>query len=313
MKLYILIPYEHDITYNNYMNNYFKMNDWKDSFYKNNINIEFEYILFGSKKIINPNFEEDLLLLTDIQIQPLTKYYNKFIRLFKKENRIVMIYECLLHNNHQWKINYIKDNFAFSFQNSSFDNINSFWIPCYHYQIQHEDYSSNKTKFCCVNPIYRIGNNTNDTGAKKRVLLIKKFCDKNKNIHVYGNKKWAKYISSTNFIGNLPNEEFAGTCGKFDLDFKVRNKCRVSSQYKFNLIFENLFVDYYVTEKLLESLYSNSVVIYYGPPNIEQLYPDLFEEGSGAINGHKYSVDQILRLMTNMNNDEYVLRVNKIK
>lgn len=311
MKLYILIPHNYDVSYNNYMNNWFKMNDWKGALQKNLLDIEVQYICPDIK--INPDYNEDFLLVTDIQSRIMKQYYDDYIILFDKNKRFVVIYECLMHNAHTWKYKYVVENFNVIFQNSTklTKKKNIFWIPCWNYYMKHDNYSNNKSDYCCVSPIFDIGRERNDSKVLGRVKLIKEFCEKENRIHVYGTDKWKYEIPGENFKGKIPNEESVGIRGNFNLEEKIKNKCGLLSQYKFNLVFENIFVDGFVSEKLVEALYSNSVIIYYGPKNIKDIYSDLFDEG--VVNGHDHNVCDILEFMNNMNDDEYEKRVNKIK
>jgi Glycosyltransferase family 10 (fucosyltransferase) C-term len=311
MKLYILTPFPDIITYNNYMNIWFKMNDWTDAIKNNKLNIDVKYIYIDSK--IDPNYEEDYLLVADILSQT-TDYYEKNVCLFKKENRFVVVYECLLNSAHRLKFDYIIKNFSFIFQNSTkmTKKKNVFWIPCYNYFMKHEKYSNTKDKFCCVSPIYDLGFSAPfDPKRVERVKIIQQICQKDNRIHIYGPEKWKEIVPLNNFIGKLPNEEIVGIRGEFSLEEKIRNKCEILSQYKFVFVFENIFIDGFITEKLIEALYSDSIVIYYGPSNIKDMYHNLFNQG--VINGHDYNIDEILSLMNNMNQEEYNERVCKIK
>ena len=58
---------------------------------------------------------------------------------------------------------------------------------------------------------------------------------------------------------------------------------------------ENYFVDGYLTEKLNDILFCCRVPIYFGYPNIDIIFPELFK---GAINGFRFnSVDEIVHLI----------------
>lgn len=305
MKLYILVPPNVDKLYFDIMCKWFKLNDWSESF--KNKEIEIEHI--DSNKI-DPDFEKDCILVTDIQHKNTKDYYDTVISLFKKENRFVMIYECIRHNTHKWKFRYAVNNFELIFQNSMFMTKikNIFWIPCYNLYLKHNEYNEKKENFCCVNPIFDTALNSGDKKRIKRIEIIKDFCNKNENIHVYGSENLKKI--TTNFKGKVPGENEAGFA-KHNWVEKIENKCKLLSKYKFNLVLENLFVDGYVSEKLVESMYSNSVIIYYGPRNIEKMYKDLFEKG--IINGHNYKTEEILEIMETMKDEEYKERVDKIK
>ena len=202
-NLYILIPYQHDITYNNYMNNYFEFNNWDDL---KSDNIKFIYI--DKYQDIYPN-KNDYLLVCDIQSINIKEYYEKYIYLFKKENRFVFIYECLLHDIHKWKIEYIRNNFCMIFQNCH-DIKDTYWIPCCNIFIKHENYENKKTGFCAVSPIFDLGLQLPlDIKRMSRIEIIREYCELDCKIHVYGNDEWEKYIRLINYVGKLPNETSA--------------------------------------------------------------------------------------------------------
>lgn len=140
------------------MNNWFKMDDWTDAIIKKKFGIEIEYINQNNK--INPNYNDDYLLVTDIKTGCID-YYNKFISLFKKDNRFVCVYECIMHKAHLWKFEYIINNFNLIFQNSTklTSKKNIYWIPCYNYYMKHPIYNESgiKDNFCCVSPIFDLG------------------------------------------------------------------------------------------------------------------------------------------------------------
>jgi len=294
----------HDEIYNNYMNNHFKFNQFQQF---DNFNV-----IYISGQDITP-LPNDYLLVTDIQSYFIKDYYDKYMNLFKKEHKICMIYECLMHNCHNWKIKYIFDNFGLVFQNTSelakLKNIH--WIPTCNLFIKHDKLTTTKTKFCAISPIFDLGlNQPIDPKRIERLHTIKQFCDANSNIHVYGSELWSQLIKPSNYIGKLPNEDNVGMVGKFDLEYKINNKCKVLSEYKFIIVFENMYIDGYITEKLVEGLYSDNVVVYYGPKNIKTMYPDLFD---GVISGHDYTIYELLDMMNNMTDNEYSQRVEKIK
>lgn len=314
MKLYLLTPYPYDTSYNNYMNNYFKFNNWANMLddilecvYINTYQTE------GSLLQGNVPNKNDYLLVCDIQNINIQKYYDDYIHLFEKDKRFVFLYECLMHDIHKWKIDYVKNNFKLIFQNCtdlvSLCKEHICWIPCWNLYIKHDNYNSKKKGFCVVSPIFDLGlKKPLDEKRTERLKLIREYCTYSSKIHVYGNQEFEEYIPLINFVGKLPNEETCGLYGSVNIEEKIINKCKLLSKYKFVLVFESLFVNGFVSEKLVESLYSNSVVIYYGPPNIEEIYPDLFKDC--VFNGHKYNVKEIMQIMENMSEEEYEKRVN---
>jgi hypothetical protein len=291
------------------MNNFFKLNNW-DEFVINGI--EFVYI---NNKQLQINYDVDYLIVCDLYN---VDYCNQYIHLFKRNHRVIFIYECLMHLKHQWKIKYINDNFNYIFQNCTdlIDDKNIFWIPCWNLFIDKSKYTSveNKKKYCAISPIFDLGFETpQDFQRLKRIDIVKNLCIQEKRIHVYGHNEWENHIPHINFIGKLPNEQTTGLYGDINLEERIINKCKILSNYKFIIVFENIFINGYVTEKLIESLYSDSVVIYYGSPNIESMdnYKDLFIDG--VINGHNYDINVILDIMRTMDNNEYKKRVNNVQ
>jgi hypothetical protein len=311
INLYHLLPDPSDRVYTKMMRNYFKWHDFTDIMHNKNVN----YIQIESSNNLNIT-ENDYIIVSDIRTNPQhdTKYYENNIKLFNKDKRIIFLYESIIHNSHKWKYEFVIKNFKYIFTNAQkiakkYESV--YWIPTCNLQIEHPTYNTEKTKFCMVSPIFDLGLYAYKNGElPPRVKIIKDLCEKNDNIHVYGNEQWKNLVSSKNFIGKLPGEDNAGIYTQMDFSDKIKNKCQTMSDYKFVLVFENLFSDGYVTEKLVESLFSNNVVIYYGSTNIETIYPDLFD--MGVINGHKYSLDEIIDLMNNMTDDEYYIRVKNI-
>lgn len=307
--LYILIPHPECKIYTNYMINYFKFHDFSTI---NINNTAIKYIQIDNDNIDINN--DDYLLVADIRSFVNLSYYDNVIKKFNKKNRFVFIYESIMYKRHLWKKQYLLNNFELIFLNSSIiveSNKNIYWIPVPNLYIQHSNYSNKKDKFCVVSPIFDLGIlGKRDLEREKRLYIIKDFCDKMDNIDVYGSDQWLKIISKKNYVGLLPNENESGMNAKSFIDEKIKNKINTLSTYKFILVFENLFTDGYITEKLVESLYSSSVIIYYGPLNIKTIYNDLFD--MCVINGHDYTIDQLINIMNNMTEIEYNLRINKM-
>ena len=79
----------------------------------------------------------------------------------------------------------------------------------------------------------------------------------------------------------------------------------------FIITIENGFAEGYITEKLCDTLICNRVIIYFGDPNIEKTFPNLFP--NGAINGFKFkSLDNLIYYIKNMSDDEYLDRIKII-
>lgn len=83
------------------------------------------------------------------------------------------------------------------------------------------------------------------------------------------------YGSNWNDLSNLPavwskrnftnlSKAYLGLCD---------NKIKTLSKYKFNICFENIAQDYYVTEKIIDCFVAGTIPIYLGAPNIREIIP----------------------------------------
>ena len=112
-----------------------------------------------------------------------------------------------------------------------------------------------------------------------RVLDSKKrFCN-----FIYSNE-WA--TERLAFFGELSKYKRVDSGGsvKNNLGFKVRNKREFMIPYKFTIAFENSSYPGYVTEKLVDPMFANSLPIYWGSPRVhEEFNPRSF------INCHEHA------------------------
>ena len=75
---------------------------------------------------------------------------------------------------------------------------------------------------------------------------------------------------------------------------------------------ENIFTDWYITEKLAEPLAALSIPIYFGNPLISEYLPNLFSYA--AINGHDFTdTASLVRYLKQMTNREYTERVERVR
>ena len=83
------------------------------------------------------------------------------------------------------------------------------------------------------------------------------------------------YGANWNDLSNLPvswskknaknlNVAYLGLCD---------NKIKTLSKYKFNICFENIAQNYYVTEKIIDCFVAGTIPIYFGAPNIREIIP----------------------------------------
>ena len=99
---------------------------------------------------------------------------------------------------------------------------------------------------------------------------------------------------------------------------RTKEKLEIYKNYKYVMGLENLNHDFYFTEKLYDNVYSNSLTIYFGSPNIHYIFPKLFEN---MINGiiyinHTYKYpnipffnNKLANILINMEDIEYKRRI----
>ena len=80
-------------------------------------------------------------------------------------------------------------------------------------------------------------------------------------------------------------------------------------RYKFNICFENSSTPGYVTEKVIQSMYVNSIPIYWGAPNIKNDF-----NTNSFINYHDYEndiefIDKIMEIDTDY--EQYMNLLNQ--
>ena len=299
MKLYHILPIYGQKDWMIYKDYLQELTDLKEFFQ------DIEYIIVNPEEKYQIDYVNDYVFVTDIS-KPQINFHDSFIKQFKKENRIAYIYESMEHMIYQWKIPYVKEqyNLIFTSYNPMVKEMKScWWTPAVHLHVDDLKIESKKINFCAISPIQTLA--LKYVERSNRIKLIQEYCQKRPDIKVYGTPEW---------ITIIPEINYAGLCGKqiekITAIEKVNSKCQLLASYKFIIVFENLFLDGYITEKLSETLYSSSLVIYYGPPNIEEMYPNLFD--NCLINGHKYSVDNIINMMNNMSKNEYNARITKM-
>ena len=59
--------------------------------------------------------------------------------------------------------------------------------------------------------------------------------------------------------------------GYYD-DFQINSKIEILKKYKFNVCYENVLLKGYITDKLPHTFFTNSIPIYLGAPDIENLF-----------------------------------------
>ena len=90
-----------------------------------------------------------------------------------------------------------------------------------------------------------------------------------------------------NFNIKLKDTSEAGNKKRQQQLTRSAEKLEIYKDYKFNIVLENRFHDFYYTEKFFDVLYGNSISLYFGSPNINLLFTELFKNG-GIINGFDF-------------------------
>ncbi len=87
------------------------------------------------------------------------------------------------------------------------------------------------------------------------------------------------------------------------------NKYITLNQYKFNFIVENVIVDNYISEKILDSFISLSIPVYLGSPTVEKYIPK-----SCFVDMRDFeSNDELVKYLENMPEKEYKIYIENIK
>lgn len=251
----------------------------------------------------HPTENDYFLCYTLDEIQE-EKEVMKFLQYFPYENRILYSYECMFLPHYRWHFNLL-EHFGKVFLGLDYlvDLKKYFWVPNYHQlftqyydiEISRAEFilsQSNPTKFLANNPI-------NSWHGIKRINVIKEMsslCPDE--FDVYGSADLFKELKNYKGVINFKDNPYI-------------NKTQVLSQYRFVLVSENCFVNGYVTEKLIDSLSWGNVPVYYGSYEIKNFFPNLFE--NGIINGHDYETKELYQYLKSMPEQEYMIRVKRIK
>jgi hypothetical protein len=149
-----------------------------------------------------------------------------------------------------------------------------------------------------------------------------KFSNKNFLVNISGNKISKKknelYSERLNtiryFENNYPEElDLYGTGWNKSINSsyigEVKNKHDILKEYKYTLCYENMKdVDGYITEKIFDCFYANTIPVYWGCNNIKDYIPqECFIDRSLFVN------DESLReYLIKITEDEYNLKINAI-
>jgi hypothetical protein len=310
------LEYKKGLYENSYTNSF--KNKIIDIFKENSVNININCIPICN---INYNYninENDLFIIHEICSEDMLDYIYTIIPKFKKENIIFFGFECQSHPIHEYKLK--KDFFnkiRYSFCNYDFKkykfNSNNFFIPTYHFNFNGTEIDlvnkyTNFNNSIKIIPNKFLINNPMNGYNKLRNEIIYKFKDNFPEFKFYGNDPHARNYFKDNLepmekdeysIGNVPNH------------LRFLKKINKFKEYKFILVCENQKIFSYVSEKLIDAMSSGSLPIYYGFDDIDKFFPDIFD--NAVINGHRLSYDEIFKLIKNMTDDEWLMRINNIE
>ena len=233
---------------------------------------------------------------------------------FMPGNRAILCYENpVAYDYRRWLLQstfYKQFSQFFSCVSVLADSERHFWVPAWNYAIDFitgqpvvsfVERAQEDRKFLAINPM------RNGVGvSSERLEIIDTFYTHARQSDIYGDT--ALYSQpplnswQSRFIGEIPFTTHP---------YIYSNKISVFSQYKFTLVIENVFSDWYITEKLAEPLAALSVPVYFGNPRIAEYMPKLFQ--NGVINGHDFP-DRValVRFLEGMTNDEYQARLECI-
>ena len=130
-----------------------------------------------------------------------------------------------------------------------------------------------------------------------------RFCN-----YVYSNSNAEKQREE--FFYKLSNYKKVDSGGKFlnNIGGPIKDKFEFQSKYKFSIAFENTTYPGYATEKILQSLGAKTIPIYWGNPEITEVF-----NGKSFINCHDYKCfdDVIEKIKEIDNNDDLFLSMLK--
>jgi hypothetical protein len=127
---------------------------------------------------------------------------------------------------------------------------------------------------------------------KKKDILASSWisnCNSNiRNTYIIELSKWMKI-------------DHYGGCYNTGLNGRSFNKIQQQAKYKFILAFENTIQTDYMTEKYFEGLRANSVMIYFGAPNMHHFSPI---NGKIGINALEYTPKELANYLNELNTND---------
>lgn len=151
-----------------------------------------------------------------------------------------------------------------------------------------------------MNFIKPLPNFVNQEGYLNRLKAIKYFSQYS-DFDLYG-MWWDKPVRYTHKYDEAIQKSYRGA---------VEDKFALLKQYKFSLIFDNAYLGGMVHEKMTDCLYAGSVPIYWGAPDIADIFPD-----NCFINFRKFGCDfarlnEYIRSIDENTYNDYIKNINK--
>jgi hypothetical protein len=234
---------------------------------------------------------------------------------FKREHTVIVHYEIpISYNFRHWVIKEgYHSRFGKVFSSAAIlaDGDHEFWIPIWNYLIDFESempvhplvlQKSEQLKLLAINPI-----RTGIDVSPKRIEIVDRFVEACVECDVFAARDVLDHPTVQRWRHRLAGEiEFAPD------NYRYVKKIAVFQGYRFVLVVENTFSDWYISEKLAEPLAALCVPIYFGNPLVTQYMPHLF--GAGVINGHDFAdTSQLCDYVRTMSREEYQERLTRIR
>jgi hypothetical protein len=261
--------------------------------------------------------DDDFLLWWQPQVTA-RSLIDSALPLFRKEQRIMFHYENpVAYHFRRWAIREgYHNSFGKIFCSAAMlaDSTKTFWIPIWNYLL---DFISEEPAHLLAHDISRISTtrkllaiNPIRTGldvSQARLEIIDRFVRAFSDCHLYGSADIMNHPMVKGW-----QHRYAGEIPYLTGNHCYLGKIPIFEQYRFVLVVENTFCDWYISEKLAEPLAALTVPIYFGNPRVSEYLPNLFEHG--VINGHAFrDSEELIAFIRDMTEAQYIRRLECIR
>lgn len=215
---------------------------------------------YHTKKIISNDVGDYKELKKKILPISLVKKPLKFYNNYNKADKLNPIYfNILLDGEGHYLNNSLQFDFVFSTK-KNLSGKNVLYLPCWStpfienfdiYDLLHRKFYI-KTKFCAF--MY--------TNCDSKFQGV----DDRKNLYIELNA-----IKKVDNLGLCMSKKTAKQVDRYDNDW-MQNAIKKYQDYKFVISYENLYVDGYISEKMILPLLAGCIPIYMGDPNVEKVF-----------------------------------------